>query len=85
MSLDETLDRLAPSARKRAALEQNHAYLMPKRVELWAGAGVPLVIGRREGYRLWDLAGHELQDLHLNGGTFSLGHRNPERDRPPLW
>jgi acetylornithine/succinyldiaminopimelate/putrescine aminotransferase len=78
MSLHETLDRLAPSARKRAALERNHAYLMPNRVELWTGAGVPLVIGRREGYRFWDLDGHELQDLHLNGGTYNLGHRHPE-------
>ncbi len=77
MSLDETLDRLGVSARKREILELNHAYLMPNRVELWAGAGVPLVIGRREGYRLWDLDGHELQDLHLNGGTYNLGHRHP--------
>ncbi len=78
MSLEETLDRLGVSARKREILERNHAYLMPNRVELWAGAGVPLVIGRREGYRLWDLDGHELQDLHLNGGTYNLGHRHPE-------
>jgi len=27
---------------------------------------------------LWDVDGRELLDLHLNGGTFSLGHRNPE-------
>ena len=78
MSLDETLDRLGVSARKREILELNHTHLMPNRVELWAGAGVPLVIGRREGYRLWDLDGHELQDLHLNGGTYNLGHRHPE-------
>jgi acetylornithine/succinyldiaminopimelate/putrescine aminotransferase len=78
MSFSETLDRLALSPRKRKALELNHTYLMPNRVELWAGAGVPLVIGRREGYRFWDLDGHELQDLHLNGGTYNLGHRHPE-------
>ncbi len=78
MSLSKTLAELAPSPRKRRALEQNHAYLMPNRVELWTGAGVPLVIGKREGYRFWDLDGHELQDLHLNGGTYNLGHRHPE-------
>jgi len=33
---------------------------------------------RREGYRIWDLDGRELVDLHLNGGVFNLGHRNPE-------
>lgn len=36
------------------------------------------MIGRREGYYLWDLDGRRLIDLHLNGGTYSLGHRNPE-------
>ncbi len=39
---------------------------------------MPLVIGRREGYRIWDVDGHELLDLHLNGGTHNLGHRHPE-------
>jgi putrescine aminotransferase len=78
MSLAETLDQLAPSPRKREALELNHEFLMPNRVELWTGAGVPLVIGKREGYRFWDVDGHELQDLHLNGGTYNLGHRHPE-------
>jgi acetylornithine/succinyldiaminopimelate/putrescine aminotransferase len=51
---------------------------MPARVEAWLKIGIPLVIGRREGYRLWDVDGRELLDLHLNGGTFNLGHRNPE-------
>jgi acetylornithine/succinyldiaminopimelate/putrescine aminotransferase len=78
MSFQETLDRLGVSARKREILTQNHTYLMPNRVEAWVGGGVPLVIGRREGYRIWDVDGRELQDLHLNGGTYNLGHRNPE-------
>jgi acetylornithine/succinyldiaminopimelate/putrescine aminotransferase len=50
----------------------------PHRVEVWDAFATQLVIGRREGYRIWDLDGHELVDLHLNGGTFNLGHRNPE-------
>lgn len=66
------------SARKRETLLLAHEYMMPNRVETWVGAGIPLVIGRREGYRIWDMDGHELCDLHLNGGTFTLGHRNPE-------
>ncbi len=77
MSLAETLDRLEISPRKREILALNHTYLMPNRVETWAAAGVPLVIGRREGYRFWDLDGHELQDFHINGGTYNLGHRHP--------
>jgi 4-aminobutyrate aminotransferase-like enzyme len=66
------------SDRKRRTLELAHEYMMPNRVETWVGAGIPLVIGRREGYRIWDVDGHELRDLHLNGGTFTLGHRNPD-------
>lgn len=67
-----------PSARKRRVLERTREYLMPARVDAWEKIGVPLVIGRREGYRLWDLDGRELLDVHLNGGTYNLGHRNPE-------
>jgi acetylornithine/succinyldiaminopimelate/putrescine aminotransferase len=51
---------------------------MPHRVETFDKIGVSFVIGRREGYRLWDVDGRELLDLHLNGGTYNLGHRNPE-------
>jgi acetylornithine/succinyldiaminopimelate/putrescine aminotransferase len=66
------------SERKRRTLELTHEYLLPNRVEAWMNIGVPLVIGRREGYRIWDVDGHELLDIHLNGGTYNLGHRNPE-------
>ena len=40
--------------------------------------GIDLVIDRREGYYLYDMDGRRLIDLHLNGGTYNLGHRNPE-------
>jgi acetylornithine/succinyldiaminopimelate/putrescine aminotransferase len=39
--------------------------------------GVDLVIGRREGYRLWDLEGRALLDFHLNGGVSN--RRGPSR------
>src|SRR5690606_33223059 len=68
----------AYSARKQRAIDLCREYLMPARVAAWENLGVPLVIGRREGYRIWDLDGHELIDVHLNGGTFNLGHRPPE-------
>jgi len=77
MSIDELISRSGPSERKRHILELNHEYLMPNRVQSWLGAGIPLVIARREGYRIWDIDGAELQDFHLNGGTYNLGHRNP--------
>lgn len=77
MPIDQLLEGLDVSPRKREALALNHTHVMPNRVELWTGAGVPLVIGRREGYRFWDIDGRELQDFHLNGGTYNLGHRHP--------
>jgi len=67
----------AMSARKREALELSHEYLMPNRVETWLAAGVPLSIGKRKGYRIWDMDGRELQDFHLNGGVYNLGHLHP--------
>jgi putrescine aminotransferase len=53
-------------------------YACPDRVRTLRALGVDIVMGRREGYRIWDVDGREFLDLHLNGGVFSLGHRNPE-------
>lgn len=66
------------SSSKQRILELAHEYVMPGRIEALQTMGVPLVIGRREGNYIWDLDGHQLIDLHLNGGTYSLGHRHPE-------
>lgn len=66
------------SARTRSVIERSREYLIPGRVETWLKLGIPLVIGRREGYAIFDLDGHRLLDLHLNGGTYNLGHRHPE-------
>jgi acetylornithine/succinyldiaminopimelate/putrescine aminotransferase len=63
---------------KQRVLDLTRRHVAPHRVEVWERFGTQLVIGRREGYRLWDLDGRELIDLHLNGGTFNLGHRHPE-------
>jgi acetylornithine/succinyldiaminopimelate/putrescine aminotransferase len=50
----------------------------PGKTQFWIDAGVPLVIDRREEYFLYDMDGARLIDVHLNGGTYNLGHRNPE-------
>jgi acetylornithine/succinyldiaminopimelate/putrescine aminotransferase len=74
----EVIAMSEPSSRKQRALSLAGEYVVPGRVKAFQAMGIPLVIGRREGYRIWDLDGHELIDLHLNGGTFNLGHRNPD-------
>ena len=66
------------SAAKEEILRRTHDYLYPGRVERLLESGIDFVPGRREGYRYWDVDGRELLDVHLNGGTFNLGHRNPE-------
>ncbi len=60
------------------AVAGTRAHLAPNRVATFEMLGVDLVMGRREGYRFWDLDGRPFLDLHLNGGTFNLGHRNPQ-------
>ncbi len=63
---------------KKTILEDSIAYWNPGKTRFWQEAGVPLVIGKREMYYLWDMEGHRLIDCHLNGGTYNVGHRNPE-------
>lgn len=63
---------------KQEFLEKSSRFWNPDKTEFWQDAGVDLVIDRREGYYLWDLDGRRLIDVHLNGGTYNLGHRNPE-------
>ncbi len=53
-------------------------YLIPGRVKTLKNLGFPVILGRREGYYIWDADGRELMDFHLNGGTFNIGHRNPQ-------
>lgn len=59
-------------------LEKARKYWNPGKTGFWVDSGVPLVIDRRDGYFLYDLTGQRLIDVHLNGGTYNLGHRNPE-------
>ncbi|TWP32692.1 aspartate aminotransferase family protein [Leekyejoonella antrihumi] len=63
---------------KAEVLERSKEYWNPDKTQFWSNAGVDLVIDKREGYFLWDMDGRRLVDLHLNGGTYNLGHRNPE-------
>jgi acetylornithine/succinyldiaminopimelate/putrescine aminotransferase len=63
---------------KQDLLDKAIRYWNPDKTRFWQRAGVDLVIDRREGYFLHDMSGRRLIDLHLNGGTYNLGHRHPE-------
>ncbi|WP_119389396.1 class-III pyridoxal-phosphate-dependent aminotransferase [Taklimakanibacter lacteus] len=66
------------SKKKDDFIARSKEYWNPGKTSDWQRMGVDLVIDRREAYYLWDVDGRRLIDVHLNGGTYSLGHRNPE-------
>lgn len=63
---------------KTQVLELSKKFWNPDKTQFWTDSGVDLVIDRRQDYFLWDMDGRRLIDMHLNGGTYNLGHRNPE-------
>lgn len=69
---------VAPSFEKQAILDLAARYVCPGRVNTFKLLGTQPVMGRREGHYFWDVDGRRLFDVHINGGTFSLGHRHPE-------
>jgi acetylornithine/succinyldiaminopimelate/putrescine aminotransferase len=71
-------DELIAFASKQEMLAKSKEFWNPDKTQFWIDSGVPLVIDRREGYFIYDVEGKRLIDVHLNGGTYSLGHRNPE-------
>ncbi|GAB4302537.1 MAG: aminotransferase class III-fold pyridoxal phosphate-dependent enzyme [Roseovarius sp.] len=66
------------SQEKLEFLERSKEFWNPGKTQDWIDMGVDLVIDRREGYYIYDMDGRRLIDLHLNGGTYNLGHRHPE-------
>jgi acetylornithine/succinyldiaminopimelate/putrescine aminotransferase len=65
-------------ASKSEMLAKSKEFWNPDKTQFWIDSGVPLVIDRREEYFIYDVSGKRLIDVHLNGGTYNLGHRNPE-------
>ncbi|MCD7865269.1 MAG: aminotransferase class III-fold pyridoxal phosphate-dependent enzyme [Clostridiales bacterium] len=63
---------------KQEYLEMSLAHWNPGKTQEWIDREMPIVMGRREGYCFWDMDGQKYLDIHINGGTYNLGHRNPE-------
>jgi len=59
-------------------VEQAARTICPDRVNTFRQLGAIPVMARREGNYFWDMDGRKLFDVHINGGTYNLGHRNPE-------
>jgi len=77
-SVSQLNSNVERSARKQEILDKSIKYWNPGKTKFWQSVGIDLVIGKREGYCLYDIDGKRLIDLHLNGGTYNLGHRNAE-------
>ncbi len=67
-----------PSELKNRVLDISFRHLVPGRIERFHSGGIDFVPHSRQGYRYRDIDGRDVLDLHLNGGTFNLGHCNPE-------
>jgi acetylornithine/succinyldiaminopimelate/putrescine aminotransferase len=63
---------------KQKILGKSITYWNPGKVADWHNKGIDLVMGQRAGYCFSDMDGQRFLDIHINGGTFNLGHRNPE-------
>ena len=66
------------SESKAGIIEKNKKFVCPDKIRIFNEIGIDLVIGKREGPYIYDVDGKRLIDLHINGGTFTLGHRPPE-------
>lgn len=63
---------------KADVLAASEKFWNPNKTKFWQSQNIPLVIGKRERYNLYDIDGKKLIDVHINGGTYNLGHRNPD-------
>ncbi len=81
MAPGSTDGELIAFASKQDMLAKSKQFWNPDKTQFWIDSGVPLVMGRREGYFLYDVEGKSLIDVHLNGGTYNLGPPQPRGHR----
>ena len=74
--MDMYLDN--PDITKEKVIEKSIKYWNPSKTLEWQKKGIDLIMGKREGYYFYDMDGKKYMDIHINGGTYNLGHRNPE-------
>lgn len=67
-----------PEIKKSDMINYSREYWNPSKTNEWLNQGIDFVIGKRYGYYFEDMEGEKFFDIHLNGGTYNLGHHNPE-------
>ncbi|MBE6904833.1 MAG: aspartate aminotransferase family protein [Ruminococcaceae bacterium] len=73
-----TVSEIFENTSKQVVFDKSIEYWNSGKTKEWLDLEIDLVIGKREGYYFWDMDGKKLMDVHINGGTYSLGHRNRE-------
>lgn len=73
-----TTEEIFKNTTKNDVFQKSIEYWNSGKTKEWLDLNIDLVIGKREGYYFWDMEGKKLMDVHINGGTYSLGHRNKE-------
>lgn len=59
------------------SVEEVCRFVSPSRASAFRAFGFPLVQGRREGTRLYDLEGRPYINCRSSGGVFNFGHKAP--------
>ncbi len=68
----------AYSPEKQRAFDRFRRHVNSAKADFWEAVQMPLVLDAREGALARDMDGKkQVFNLHTNGGTFNLGHRNP--------
>ncbi|MFL0197869.1 aspartate aminotransferase family protein [Clostridium sp. WILCCON 0269] len=73
-----SLKELFENTTKEEVFRKSIEYWNSGKTQEWLDLKIDLLIGKRDGYYFWDMNGKKLMDVHINGGTYSLGHRNRE-------
>jgi putrescine aminotransferase len=67
-----------PFSSKKESVEAFRDHVSSGKVAFWQMFNMEFVMGHREGCWMRDLDGEKkLFNLHINGGVYNLGHRNP--------
>jgi acetylornithine/succinyldiaminopimelate/putrescine aminotransferase len=67
-----------PQEVKAQALRDFADFVNPMKARILAHAGLDIIEARREGVRVWDMAGRSYIDCITSAGSFNVGRRNPE-------
>lgn len=76
--MSKSLAELFTPDKRDEIIEKSRKYWAADRIDQFSRLKTLIIMGKRSGYKFQDISGKEFIDFHINGGVFSLGHRNPQ-------